>query len=93
MLYCPKCSTRSTVIDTRYSPSAEPPFVRRSRCCPKCNRRWSTVEIMAGEATTLRKRVNGHHPPLTSIVKRQGYAAIADELRSLAIKIEREGIA
>lgn len=42
---CPRCTTESTVTDTRLAGSLEHPHVRRRRSCPSCAHRWSTREV------------------------------------------------
>lgn len=94
MLYCPnpKCAGRSQVVDTRYSPKANPPFVRRSRACMKCKLRWSTVELAAGKASHARKRTSKsgrHRAPLQSVIRTEEYLVIARELRALASRVAK----
>lgn len=51
MRKCPKCGSRSEVIDSRETENS----IRRRRGCIKCSSRWTTFEMSAGDARALDK--------------------------------------
>ena len=88
MIKCEKCKVRSDVIDTRYASKMIPPYVRRTRRCPRCDKRWTTMEMMARSAQTSRQRVKGAwRGPIVNDIRKAEYAAIADKLHALADRV------
>lgn len=87
MLNCPNCKVQSRVIDTRYA-GTEPPHIRRSRRCPKCNKGWSTIELIASDIQTAKQRLKaGRNRRLIDPIRKSSCANLSEELHRLADRV------